>query len=136
MIPRAARPASAVRPLPPPASITLVDGDGPHRTLVLTGEWDMANAQQLEDAVAEALPADGPAPQLTVDLCAVTFLDSMVLNRLVQVEQRVATLAGTLAVRCSPGVVQRTLEITGMAEQLGVEVLPDAARKDDRSSAA
>jgi anti-anti-sigma factor len=137
MMPGSSPPAaSAVRPLPPPASITLVDHGAARRTLVLTGEWDMANARQLDDAAGRALADVDGALRLTVDLRDVTFLDSLILGRLLRIEETVTGGGGTLAVCCSPGAVARTFEITGLAAKLGVEVVSNDADDGDQPSAA
>jgi anti-anti-sigma factor len=112
-----------------------VDHGAARRTLVLTGEWDMANAQQLDDAARRALADADGALRLTVDLLGVTFLDSLILARLLRIEETVTGGGGTLAVRCSPGAVARTFEITGLAAKLGVEVVSPGA-DDDQPSAA
>lgn len=60
-----------------------------HRAAVLavSGEIDMASAQDFENALAEAM-AHGERTALVVDLSGVTFIDSTGLNALVRAFER------------------------------------------------
>ena len=55
---------------------------------------------------------------VTVDLAGVTFIDSAGLGTLVQAHQRSNVAGGRLTVRGSHPNVQKTFEITGLADLL------------------
>lgn len=87
-------------------------------TLRLTGEIDMATAGQLQDALHAALAAE-PAV-LIVDLEPVRFLASMGLSVLARAD-RAARESGTeLRIVATSGIVVRTMELTGLIDELAV----------------
>lgn len=95
-----------------------VDGES---TLYLAGEIDMATAPVFRDAALGAIVEHGPS--LTIDLGAVTFMDSTGLHVLVATYRRVHVHGGTFALRNIPEIVWKLLRVTGLDEVLA----PDPA---------
>jgi anti-sigma B factor antagonist/stage II sporulation protein AA (anti-sigma F factor antagonist) len=85
--------------------------------LAVGGEVDLATADQLATAMAQAL-ADGRLNQLVVDLDQVTFLDSTGVATLMAA-YRLADGSGTgfVVTNCRDNV-RRVLEITGVYKSL------------------
>ena len=86
----------------------VVEGNDAHRTVVVSGEVDMATADAMYQAATRA-----PAERLTLDLRKVTFFDSAAIHALIKITQRHAS---GLAVVPSPQV-RRVLEISGLGDQ-------------------
>ncbi len=82
--------------------------DGEHVTVTVTGEVDMATADELFRAATPATVAAA-----TVDLRAVTFFDSAAIHTLIRLADR---YPGRLTVVPSSRVL-RVLEISGLAGQ-------------------
>lgn len=92
-----------------------VGGDGA-TVLVVAGEVDMSTVQPLRSAIVDVL--DRGAPELVVDLDAVTFLDSTGISVLV-LGRRTATGTGTrYRVVNARDMVARVLEVTGVRDYL------------------
>jgi anti-sigma B factor antagonist len=83
---------------------------GATRVLELTGELDVAGAPRVAKAAAHALAENHT--DLLIDLCDVTFIDSMGLSVLLTIKRRVMGRGGRLRVACAPGEVTRALEVT------------------------
>jgi anti-anti-sigma factor len=85
---------------------------GERHVIVLGGELDIASAQILEDALAEACSAG--AKELVIDMAGVEFMDSTGLRAIL----RGKTLCEEqqCAYRLTPAQhpVERTLELTGL----------------------
>jgi len=92
-----------------------VAGDGA-TVLVVAGEVDMSTVQPLRTAIVQVL--DRGAPELVVDLHAVTFLDSTGISVLV-LGRRTATGTGArYRVVNARDMVARVLEVTGVRDFL------------------
>jgi anti-anti-sigma factor len=94
---------------------------GPDRAITVTvaGEIDLGVADGFLDVLVgvwEELGLD-----VAVDLEAVGFFDAAALRAVLIAQGRVAAEGGTLLVVRPSSCVRRVLEVTGMAEQLGVE---------------
>ncbi|WP_051809068.1 STAS domain-containing protein [Streptomyces sp. NRRL S-378] len=82
----------------------------PGRTvLTVTGELDMDSSPRLTEAVD---PLD-LGRTLTLDLSAVTFIDSCGLSTLLALRHRVRLLGGTLELNGLPDQALRLLDLTG-----------------------
>ena len=103
-----------------------VTGSAAGVLLTVTGEVDSSTAPQLRE-VLDAAFADG-VPALTIDLDAVTFLDSAGLCVLAAIHRRAVRQAVTMRVLASSRAVIRPLQITGLWDLLKAE------RVDDTSS--
>ena len=84
--------------------------------VVLSGEQDMGSAREVEDAMREALQSCG---HLVVDLSAVQFIDSSIINLLVQMRREAAEqgCAFNLVLQDAPPI-ERTMEICGVLPEL------------------
>jgi anti-anti-sigma factor len=87
-------------------AVTLAIGDEPP-TVVVSGDIDLANVAEFEEAMAGAL--DG-APALTVDLTSVTYCDSAAVRALFALA---ATTELTMLVR-QTGHIKTLLGICGL----------------------
>jgi len=86
--------------------------------LVLTGEIDMATAEQLRAAVEDLL---GRSRRVVLDFSGITFCDSQGLSTLIAVN-RAATAAGVPLVFVNVGdFLQRLLDITGLRTMFTIE---------------
>jgi anti-sigma B factor antagonist len=93
------------------ASFERRERDG-HRTLVVSGEVDLATAPRfLDQLIAVAAEAHSPA---LVDLSAVTFLDSSGLTALVDARRSFEDTDVSLVLVNPSPACRRVLEITGI----------------------
>jgi len=83
------------------------EGDADHRRVVVTGEVDMATADQMFQAATRE-----PADEVTLDLRAVTFFDSAAIQALVRLSDRIPHLFVLPSSR-----VRRVLDIAGLGDQ-------------------
>lgn len=98
-------------------SLSINTSEDAGRVLV-EGEVDVSNADELRDAVDAALALD--APEVTVDLSQVPYIDSTGIGVLVGAAHR-ATEAGKKLVVASPQKnVARVLGLLGVADDLNI----------------
>ena len=83
------------------------EGDADHRRVVVTGEVDMATADEMFQAATRE-----SAEHVTLDLRAVTFFDSAAIQALVRLTDRIPHLAVIPSRR-----VRRVLDIAGLGDQ-------------------
>jgi|SRR5215470_9698678 len=98
--------------------------------VALGGEQDMGSAQDVEDAIREGLLS---CAHLVVDLSAVQFVDSSIINLLVQM-RREADEQGcdfNLVLEGAPSI-ERTFEICGVLPELNRVTTLDAALRRGR----
>ena len=89
-----------------------VERDGEEVRLELTGELDLATAEQAQQAVDEALD---PQPlALTVDLSPVSFIDSHGIWLIVECHRRALRGGFPLRVEIASPSVRRALEVAGL----------------------
>ncbi len=105
-----------------------VAGDRVHMIVRPCGDVDLATAGELKDAVVELL--DRGCARVTLDLRAVTFLDSSGIRSLVAVHQRAEELGVQLSLIVGGGQPRRVLELTGLLDHLNVESAPDGEGGD------
>lgn len=91
---------------------------------IVTAEVDHATEAAFK---AEILPFLDPAPQrLVVDLGDVRYLDSSGIRVLILAARTLAEAGGTLTVVNPQPIVRRVLDVTGVADHLGLDgVSPD-----------
>lgn len=83
--------------------------------VVLSGELDLEAVEQLRHVLKKAVAASG---RVAVDLAAVTFIDSTIINVFIETRNE-ATASGRSFVVASPRPpVRRVLEVTGVLEFL------------------
>lgn len=89
-----------------------LEASGPRAArLRLIGEFDLSNVREVEALAYEQIGAG--VRDLCFDLQAVTFIDSSMLNLLVNLHKRLATRGGTLTL--DPNLeIEKLLEMTGL----------------------
>jgi anti-sigma B factor antagonist len=100
------------------ARVALQDEDG-SVVVALAGEFDLATAEDLRECLVRSEVVE--APQVLVDLKAVTFLDFSSVGLLVSACRRVRSTGGTFSVSCGEGMAGRILEVSGFVDYLDVE---------------
>lgn len=85
------------------------------------GELDAADVLDLSDVLS--VLADAGAGSVVVDLGAVSFVDSDILNLLVRVQRRCEERGASLRVVGASGAVRRTFDLAGRAALLAEEIL-------------
>jgi anti-anti-sigma factor len=99
-------------------SLTIVvQGSEDSYLLRAEGELDISNVELFEESLRAAEAAG--APQIVVDLNALTFMDSTGLRVLLMASRRVRRQSRRLSVRATGGV-RRIIELTGMASYLAL----------------
>jgi anti-sigma B factor antagonist len=83
----------------------------------VSGEIDIATAEQLQSSLDDALKRNGP---VVVDMSGVTFIDGSGLKALLRVAASLNG-RGPLALVNAP-LVARLLELTGLTDMSGIEV--------------
>jgi anti-sigma B factor antagonist len=114
-------------PIHRPASDLLtveISSPGPLARLTASGEIDSSSAPLLREQLDILL--EGPLTELTIDLSAVTFLDSAGLCVLAAAHRRVGGDVH-LRVLASSRAVIRPLQITGLWQLLHAEQVGEAA---------
>jgi anti-sigma B factor antagonist len=104
--------------------------DGETYVLALAGELSLAEAEDLERRLEEAM-SNGPST-VVVDLAGVEFIDSTGLSVLVRAQQQASERSITLGVVNPPPQATRLLSLTGLEERL---TLPDPAASKHPGSA-
>jgi anti-anti-sigma factor len=90
------------------------------RVVQVRGEIDLSNARDLLDEIGDAVRSG--ATIITVDLSAVTFLDSSGIAMLFQLRQRIAYSRQELRLVVPPGSpIRRVLELTGVPQVIPVQ---------------
>ena len=89
--------------------VTVLDR-GHVRVLALSGELDVAGAPRVAKAAGQALAED--RTDLLIDLCDVSFIDSMGLSVLLTIKKRLLVRGGRLRMACAPGDEAQTLAVT------------------------
>lgn len=87
-------------------------------TLTLSGELDIATADQLTDALAGLAPR--PGDNLTIDLSAVSFMDSTGLRVLIAANANAKAAGYDLLIVTGESPAKRVLELTRMDEHMRV----------------
>jgi anti-anti-sigma factor len=80
------------------------------------GEVDIATCGELAASLDEVIQAG--ATVLVLDLGGVDFLDSSGIRVIVRAARELEELGGRLLIENASGATQRTLEVTGILEQL------------------
>ena len=88
--------------------------------LVLDGEIDVATVGRLE-GVLEALVRSG-ARTITINLSAVTFMDSSGVNAILESRRRLGSGGRIRLQQCAPQIT-RVCEITGMTDVGGITLV-------------
>ena len=86
--------------------------------VLIEGEVDVSNADELRNAVDAALALD--APEVTVDLSQVPYIDSTGIGVLVGAAHRAADAGKKLVVASPQKNVARVLGLLGVADDLNI----------------
>lgn len=105
-----------------PVGISVEERDGV-TVVAITGDLDMGTAPQLLDTGTAEI--DAGHNRLVLDLSGVTFCDSTGLGVFVRLKKRVDATQGALALAGPTDNVRTILDVTGLAEVIGVH--PDSA---------
>ena len=97
-------------------AITARDGNDGVVRLAITGEIDMANAEQIPAATTKAL-ASHPGC-IMIDLAGVSFLDASGLSNLITAHRIAADNNAELRVIAATGIPLRVLMLTGLLDFL------------------
>lgn len=95
-------------------SIREESGDG-ERRMFLTGELDLAAAQELEPAIARGFASS--LPRIVLDLREVTFMDSMGLRALLTARDQCEEQGVELSVIPTEAVL-KIFEVTGLVDEM------------------
>lgn len=98
-------------------SLSINTSEDAGRVLV-EGEVDVSNADELRNAVDAALALD--APEVTVDLSQVPYIDSTGIGVLVGAAHRAADAGKKLVVASPQKNVARVLGLLGVADDLNI----------------
>ena len=112
------------------ASLTTIRQDRTRTLVRADGEWDLANAHVLADALAEHQRAGRRFVRL--DISAVTFLDCTCLEVLAAAHVRLLGTRGTLVLTGVPARIMRLLSLAGLAQVLFTTSLSDVDVHLDR----
>jgi anti-sigma B factor antagonist len=89
---------------------------GTTMVIELAGEWDLAAAPAVRQAIASGLAS---CPEcVLLDLSRLAFIDSSGLHVTIELAQRSAAQNVRLVIIPGPRAIQRVFEITGVAERL------------------
>jgi len=97
--------------------VEVVADGGTERTVLLSGEIDLASASAVWDVLQSVID---DATRVVVDLSSVRFIDSTGLSLLVRAHRRLRNAGGTFAVRSPSEMAARVLEITGLDAVFGL----------------
>lgn len=98
-------------------SLSINTSDDAAKVLV-EGEVDVSNADQLRSAVDAALA--GSAPEVTIDLVQVPYIDSTGIGVLVGAAHRAQEVGKQLVVASPQKNVARVLGLLGVADDLNI----------------
>ena len=101
-------------PEAPSAAVEVLDDAHGVLTLAITGELDLASVEPVHAAIDLAM--DGGREQVVLELGALTFTDSSGIAMVVQITKEV----DSLVIRDVTPIVRRVLEVTGLADVLGL----------------
>lgn len=98
---------------------SFVNGTRDGAVVVLEGEIDMSTAPAIADRVQAAV--DAGAGDLTVDLAAVTFMDSEGLYALFEAQAAITARGGRFALRSPSKAVRSVLDLAGLDARLPMQ---------------
>jgi anti-sigma B factor antagonist len=86
----------------------------------MSGEVDIESAGELRAAAERVLVSLSPGDRLTMDMSAVTFIDSSGLGALIATRNAAVAAGCTLALLDLPAPVIRLFELTGLSEAFSI----------------
>lgn len=94
-------------------AVTVDRTEPSHPVLHASGDIDMTSAPELTDVGMQALDTGEPSG-VTVDLAAVTFIDSSGLSALIALNRHARQSGRSFALRAVPPAAERVLSLTGL----------------------
>lgn len=125
------QPVVAAGPVPDFSLSLELRGDGT-AVLALAGELDLYRAPEIEQALAEAIGADGGdnsdqgPSRLVVDLRSVTFVDSTTLGLLLAASRRGRARGAGLRILVGPETPMTAFVVTGVDRLLAISRVDDS----------
>jgi anti-anti-sigma factor len=101
------------------SSVGLAHDDGGNVVVSVRGEIDIANADQVQAALVEALTTS--TGQVVADFAGVSFLDSQCMAALIRVHKRCDPDSRRLTIRSPQSHARRVFELTGLDQVLRIE---------------
>ena len=108
-------PAMAEEPSRPDLSVA-ISPDDDHVVVVLSGEIDLSNADDLTATILAA--TSGTDGLILIDIADVAFVDSSFLGAIILCQQRLAADGIDVKVRNAPAQARRVFEITNLTHLL------------------
>ncbi len=102
-----------------PLVVAVVEEGGRAVVAHLTGEIDLATCGRLRDAIEPHL---GSRQRVTLDLSAVTFMDSSCLSILQHARTRLTDDGGSLILRNPSRAARRILSVSGLTNLLAIQI--------------
>ncbi len=102
-----------------------IASEGQARVLRLRGELDLANAEQLTEALSTLEPA--PEDRVVIDLSECDFIDSAGLSAILHGAQQVSKAGGSVRIACPEGHLRDLLRITAIDQSIPVVGTRDEA---------
>ncbi len=97
---------------------TAVSRDDGRTVIRIRGEIDMATCERLRDAIE---PFMAPEQSIVLELSEVRFMDSSMLNVLVQARGRLTADGGSLVLRNPSQAARRLLSVAGLQDLLDTD---------------
>jgi anti-anti-sigma factor len=101
-------------------SVGLTPDDAGNVVIAIHGEVDIANADQVQAALVEALTES--TGQVVVDIAGVSFLDSQCVAALIRVHKSCDIDSERLTIRSPQPQARRVFELTGLHQVLRIEL--------------
>ncbi len=102
-----------------------IASEGQARVVRLQGELDLANAEQLTEALSKLEPA--PEGRVVIDLSECDFIDSAGLSAILHGAQEVSHTGGSVRIACPEGHLRDLLRITAIDQSIPVVGTRDEA---------
>jgi anti-anti-sigma factor len=100
--------------------------DGDRHTISMCGELEIASAELLDAAIADA--CDRGAKEIVLDMAGIEFMDSIGLNAIIRARERCQSCDCALTLTPAQRPVRRVLEASGMAERISGMSRPESRR--------
>ena len=84
--------------------------------VALSGELDLATAQELDTYLDDVTTDDGP--RVVLDMSGLTFMDSTGIRILIRHHRQTEERGGRLAIAAPQPIVAKALKITGLDQEL------------------
>lgn len=118
-----------MRTASPQALELQISANGGDATVVLVGELDMMTAPAYEEGLQQLY--DEGARQITLNLEALSFIDSSGLSALVASLKRFRGVGGDVVLRSPTRATAKVLEICGLTQVFTIEGQPDHTANGD-----